>query len=84
MPCNSTIVRAHQHAAGVKGGIKIGKRSVACAAASRPKSTSGTNAKGDPLIFDVTGGEAHEVKGYDALMELHDIRSRQAPGRQGL
>jgi hypothetical protein len=32
-----------------------------------------TNAKGDPLIFDVTGGEAHEVKGYDALMELHDI-----------
>ena len=57
----------------VKGGIKIGKRSVARAAASRPKSTSGTNAKGDPLTFDVTGGEAHEVKGYDALMELHDI-----------
>ena len=26
-----------------------------------------TNAKGDPLTFDVTGGEAHEVKGYDAL-----------------
>ena len=21
----------------------------------------------------MTGGEAHEVKGYDALMELHDI-----------
>src|SRR6476619_6438420 len=31
---DSTIVRAHQHAAGVKGGIKIGKRSVARAAAS--------------------------------------------------
>jgi hypothetical protein len=31
-----------------------------------------TSAKGDPLTFDVTGGEAHEVKGYDALMELHD------------
>jgi putative transposase len=37
---DSTIVRAHQHAAGVKGGIKIGKRSVARAAASRRKSTS--------------------------------------------
>ncbi|MFZ3327129.1 MAG: transposase, partial [Methylocella sp.] len=22
--------------------------------------------------FDVTGGEAHEVKGYDALMRLHE------------
>ena len=32
-----------------------------------------TNTKGDPLTFDVTGGEVHEVKGYDALMELHDV-----------
>ena len=37
---NFTIVRAHQHAAGVKGGIKIGKPSVALAAASRPKPAS--------------------------------------------
>lgn len=35
---DSTIVRAHQHAAGVKEGIKIRKRSAARAAASRPKS----------------------------------------------
>ncbi len=42
---NSTIVRAHQHAAGVKGGIKIRKRSVARAAASRPKSTSAPTPK---------------------------------------
>jgi transposase len=35
---DSTIVRAHQHAAGVKGGIKIGKRWGARAAASQPKS----------------------------------------------
>jgi transposase len=42
---DSTIVRAHQHAAGVKGGIKIGKRSVARAAASRPKSTSARTPK---------------------------------------
>ena len=37
---DSTIVRAHQHAAGVKGGIRRGKRLGARAAASRPKSTS--------------------------------------------
>lgn len=37
---DSTIVRAHQHAAGVKGGIKIRKRSAARAAGSRLKSIS--------------------------------------------
>ena len=36
---DSTIVRAHQHAAGVKGGIKIKRRLGARAAASRPRST---------------------------------------------
>jgi transposase len=36
---DSTIVRAHQHAAGVKGGIRIRRRSADRAAASRPKST---------------------------------------------
>ena len=72
---NSTIVRAHQHAAGVKGGIKTRKRSAARAAGSRPKSTS--------LTFDVTGGEAHEVKGYDALMELHDVNPDKLLGDKG-
>jgi transposase len=42
---DSTIVRAHQHAAGEKGGIKIRKRSGARAAASRPKSTSARTPK---------------------------------------
>jgi transposase len=45
---DSTVVRAHQHAAGVKGGIKTGvkggikrsERSAARAAASQPKSIS--------------------------------------------
>jgi len=36
---DSTIVRAHQHAVGAKGGIKIAKHSGARAAASRPKSS---------------------------------------------
>jgi transposase len=79
---DSTIVRAHQHAAGVKGGIKIGKRSVARAAVST-KIHLRTNAKGDLLTFDVTGGEAHEVKGYDALMELHDINPDRLLGDKG-
>jgi transposase len=42
---DSTIVRAHQHAAGVKGGIRRGKRSGVRAAASRPKSTSARTPK---------------------------------------
>jgi transposase len=42
-----------------------------------------TNAKGDPLTFDLTGGEAHEVKGYDALMELHDINPDRLLGDKG-
>jgi transposase len=40
-------------AAGEKGGIKIGKRSAARAAASQPKSTFPRRP------FDITGGEAH-------------------------
>jgi transposase len=42
-----------------------------------------TNAKGDPLTFDVTGGEAHEVKGYDALMRLHDANPSKLLGDKG-
>jgi len=30
------------------------------------------DAEGRPLAFALTGGEAHDVKGYDALMELVD------------
>ena len=40
-----TIVRAHQHAAGVKGGIKTSKRLAARAVGSRPKSTSARTPK---------------------------------------
>lgn len=42
---DSTIVRAHQHAAGVKGGIKKGKHSAARAVAFRPKSISAPTPK---------------------------------------
>jgi len=79
---DSTIVRAHQHAAGVKGGIRRSKLSAARAAASRPKSTSAP-AKGNPLTFDLTAGEAHETQGFDALMELHDAQPAKLLGDKG-
>ena len=31
----------------------------------------------------MTGGQAHEVKGYDALMELHDINPDRLLGDKG-
>ena len=37
---DGTVVRAHQHAAGAKGGILLRKRSATAKAASRPRSTS--------------------------------------------
>jgi transposase len=76
-----TIARAHQHAAGVKGqnqqalGRSRGGFSI--------KIHLRTNAKGNPLTFDVTSGEAHEVKGYDALMELHDNDPDRLLGDKG-
>jgi transposase len=38
---DSTVIRAHQHAAGAKGGMQRARRSVGAGAASRPRSTSG-------------------------------------------
>ena len=42
---DSTIIRAHHCAVGIKRGLKIGKRSAARAAASRPRSTPAVTAK---------------------------------------
>ena len=41
---DSTVVRAHQHAAGTKGGTRQPRRSAAAAAASRPSSTCAASA----------------------------------------
>src|SRR5215475_563675 len=78
---DSNIVRAHQHAAGVKGRIKI--RKGRSRGGFSTKIYLRTNANGYPLTFDVTGGEAHEVKGYDALIELHDINPHRLLGDKG-
>jgi transposase len=42
-----------------------------------------TNAKGDPLIFDITGGEVHETQCFDTLMELHDACPAKLLGDKG-
>jgi transposase len=42
-----------------------------------------TDAKGRPLVFELTGGEAHEVKGYDALMELFEAQPAKLLGDRG-
>jgi transposase len=42
-----------------------------------------TDAEGNPLAFDLTGGEAHEVKGHDALMELCDTESGKLIANKG-
>ena len=43
---DSTVVRAHQHAAGAKGGTRQRKRWGAAAAGSRPRSTCGASGAG--------------------------------------
>ena len=79
---DSTIVRAHQHAPGEKGESKPAS---AWPFARRvlDKNPPPHDAKGNPLTFDVTSGEAHEVKGYDALMELHDNDPDRLLGDKG-
>jgi transposase len=65
---DATILRAHQHNAGAK-------KSLNRQAISR--SQSGLNikihalcdGKGRPIAFHLTGGEAHDLQGADALLE---------------
>ena len=80
---DSTNVRAHQHAAGVKRGNQNQEALGRSRGGFSTKVHRRTNAKGDPLTFDVTPGEAHEVKGYDALMELHDVDPDRLLGDKG-
>ena len=43
-----------------------------------------TDAKGRPLVFELTGSQAHEVKGYDdALMELFEAQPEKLLGDKG-
>ncbi|WP_256561112.1 IS5 family transposase [Bradyrhizobium sp. CCGUVB4N] len=80
---DSTIIRAHQHAAGVKGGNQNQEALGRSRGGFSTKVHIRTNAEGHPLTFDITGGEVHEVNGYDALMELHDLSPRKLLGDKG-
>jgi hypothetical protein len=42
-----------------------------------------TDAKGRPRAFELTGGEAYDVKGYEALMELFEAQPEKLLGDKG-
>jgi transposase len=42
-----------------------------------------TDAEGRPLALDLTGGAAHEVKGYEALMELCEAQPEKLLSDKG-
>ena len=64
---DSTVIRAHVSAACAKGGRKI-KRLGVRAEGSEPKSIK-TDRNGQPLGFELTGGEASDSKQFENLME---------------
>jgi transposase len=70
---DSTIVCAHVSSAGAKGGKK-GKRSVARAAT---KIHAKSDASGDIIAFDLTGGKASDARYFDILLDIGpDIQPR--------
>ncbi len=68
---DSTIVRAHAQAAGAK-------KAIAAQALGRSRGGLSTkihvraDAKGRPLAFALTGGEAHDITGVDELLAAWD------------
>jgi len=71
---DSTIVRARQHAAGVKGGDQRQEARGRPRGGFSTKIHLRTDAEVRSLDFELTGGEAHEVKSYEAPMELCEAR----------
>ena len=63
MPSIPRSLRAHQHVSRRKRGNQNREALGRSRGGFSTKIHLRTNAKGDPLTFDVTGGEAHEVKG---------------------
>ena len=73
---DSTIVRAHVSAAGAKGGKKrqaLGRSRGGFTTKIHAKS----DASGDIIAFDLTGGEASDARHFDILLDIGpDIRPR--------
>jgi hypothetical protein len=73
---DSTVVRARVSAAGAKGGKKA-RRLGARAARFTTKIRAKSNASGDILDFDLTGGEAFDGRHFEILLDIGpDIQPR--------
>ncbi len=59
---DSTIVRAHQHSAGVKGGMQTRKQLDVAKAGPAPKSMQWSMKKGNPVSFHLTPGLACDAR----------------------
>lgn len=67
---DATIVRVHQHGSGAKGG-KTSKLSGVPEAELSTKIHAVVDALGNPLRFELTGGQAHDsVQGYEILQTM--------------
>ena len=66
---NSTVVRAHVSAAGAKGGKK-GKRSGRSRGGFATKIHAKSDASGDIIAFDLTGGEASDGRHFETLLDI--------------
>jgi len=72
---DSTVVRAHVSAAGAKGGKKarLGRSRGGCTTKIHAKS----DASGDIIAFDLTGGEAFDGRHFETLLDIGpDIQPR--------
>lgn len=67
---DSTIVRAHHCAVGIKRGLRRPKRLVDRAAGSQPSSHARCDAKSRPLGFVLTPGQVHDLQGFAPLFRM--------------
>jgi transposase len=65
---DSTIVRAHQHSAGAKGGMHVRKPLVAALGGLSTKIHALVDALGNPIRFHLTPGQACDLAGADVLL----------------
>jgi transposase len=62
------VIRAHQHATGAKGGIKIKRQKAASQGGFSTKLHLRAEGKGKPMTFVLTAGQRHEATKLEALM----------------
>ena len=77
---DSTVIRAHQHAAGGKGAPRALGRS---RGGFGTKIHLRTDRKGNPLVFALTGGEKHDAPQLLSLIDAGEIK-RACRGRPRL